>query len=106
MAIKTNSMTISETGVTLTNAYSRIQSFQVNKQTGIGGDIDGIAVDATVTHYANSSSRAANKQPVSYQRIVISANEITGSLASGSFSFVYDKIKLVAPFSGSTITDV
>ena len=103
MAIKTNSMTISETGVTLTNAYSKVENFQVNKNPTDGS----ITVDAHITHYANSSSRAANKQPVSFQHFVISpANEMTGSLASGSFSFIYDKAKLVAPFSGSTITDV
>ena len=107
MAIKTNSMTIPETGVTLSNAYSKIESYSVRKQLGLpdSGNSD-IHVDVQVAHYANSSSRAANKQPVQYKHITVIANELTGSMASGSFTILYDKLKLIAPFSGSTISDV
>ena len=103
MAIKTNSLTIEETGCTLTNSYSKVNHFQVTKNP----TLDTIDVSVSVAHYANSSSRAANKMPVQNKDYYIqNCSDITGSLASGSISYVYDKIKLQAPFSGSTISDV
>ena len=103
MAIKSNSLVISETGVTLTNAYSRIDNFIIRKS--VTDDV--FTADVSVLHYANSSSRASNKEPVKYDNINLAdCSSITGSLASGSISYMYDQIKLVSPFSGSTISDV
>ena len=106
MAIKSDSLAISETGVTLTNAYSRIDSFIIRKSPP---DIDSgiFTADVSVLHYANSSSRASNKEPVKYHNIHLAdCSSVTGSLASGSISYMYDQVKLVSPFSGSTISDV
>ena len=103
MAIKTNSLVISETGVTLTNAYSRIDNFIIRKS--VTDDV--FTADVSVLHYANSSSRASNKEPAKYHNIHLdNCNALTGSLASGSVSYIYDQIKLVSPFSGSSISDV
>ena len=109
MAIKTNSMTISDMGVTLTNSYSKIDHYLARSvNTGyMGGAPSGVEVEVYVQHFANSSSRATSKQPVQTQNIWLGdCNAITGSLVSGSFSYLYDRIKLVSPFSGSTLTDV
>ena len=106
MAIKTNSLVISETGVTLTNAYSRIDSIVIRKSPP-HGNTNVFTADVSVLHYANSSSRASNKEPAKYHNIHLdNCNALTGSLASGSVSYIYDQIKLVSPFSGSTISDV
>ena len=103
MAIKSDSLAISETGVTLTNAYSRIDHFIVRK----AATDDVFSADVRVLHYANSSARASNKEPVKYHNINLAdCSSITGSLASGSLSYMYDQIKLVSPFSGSSISDV
>ena len=102
MAIKSNSLSISESGITISNAYSKVSFFTV-----IHNNASDIMINASMAHYANSSSRAAGKSPVKQQEYtLLDCNDITGSLASGSISYVYDKIKLEAPFSGSTITDV
>ena len=109
MAIKTDSMPISDMGITLTNSYSKIDHYLARLPVYPGGDeIDGsVSVDVYVQHFANSSSRATSKQPVQSQNIHLGdCNELTGSLVSGSFSYLYDRIKLVSPFSGSTLTDV
>ena len=107
MAIKTDSMPIENMGVTLTNAYSKIDSFTV-RSTGGTPENRHLSADINVHHYANSSSRAdESKRPVEMQTIwVADCSPITGSLVSGSVSYMYDQIKLQAPFSGSTISDV
>ena len=102
MAIKTNSLNISRIGVTLSNAYSKIDHFDVRQDSK-----KDVMINVQVAHYANSSSRADNKSVVQYDNYSLrGCNDMPGSLASGSFSYVYDKIKLEAPFSGSTLTDV
>lgn len=107
MAIKTNTMSIANVGVTLTNAYSRIDSFTVRSTGGTPEDRH-LSADINVQHYANSSSRADDSiLPVQNQSMWLDdCSSITGSLASGSLSYMYDSIKLMSPFSGSAISDV
>ena len=105
MAIKTDSWTLAETGVTMSASYSNIDRIEWTKTRSVTNENVG-NLNVMVRHYVSSQSRADGLAPIYRQNYQFSAN-LTGSIDS-FFGEVYGKLKehTDGPFSGSVVEDV